>query len=103
MMEWDSPHRRLAGLACWEWRSGLPGWGVVFRSYPSLATGLQSGPRCRSSPSPKGWKLPLRILIADDHTVVRDGLRAVLEQQPGMEVVGEACDGRECVRLAEEQ
>jgi len=46
--------------------------------------------------------LPLRILIADDHTVVRDGLRAVLEQQPDLRVVAEACDGRECVRLAEE-
>lgn len=46
--------------------------------------------------------MPLRILIADDHTVVRDGLRAVLEQQPDMQVVAEACDGRECVRLAEE-
>ena len=46
--------------------------------------------------------MPLRILIADDHTVVRDGLRAVLEQQPDLRVVAEACDGRECVRLAEE-
>jgi len=34
--------------------------------------------------------------------VVRDGLRAVLEQQPDLRVVAEACDGRECVRLAEE-
>jgi DNA-binding NarL/FixJ family response regulator len=46
--------------------------------------------------------LPLRILIADDHAVVRDGLRAVLDQQPDMQVVAEASDGRECVRLAEE-
>ena len=34
--------------------------------------------------------------------MVRDGLRAVLEQQPDLRVVAEACDGRECVRLAEE-
>jgi len=46
--------------------------------------------------------MPLRILIADDHAVVRDGVRAVLEQQPDMTVVAEAADGRECVRLAEE-
>ena len=46
---------------------------------------------------------PLRILLADDHTVVRDGLRALLEREPDMVVVGEAADGRECVRLAEEQ
>ncbi len=43
----------------------------------------------------------IRILIADDHTVVRDGLRALLERQPDMEVVAEAGDGRECVQLAE--
>jgi DNA-binding NarL/FixJ family response regulator len=44
----------------------------------------------------------IRILLADDHTVVRDGLRALLEKQADMTVVGEACDGRESVRLAGE-
>jgi RNA polymerase sigma factor (sigma-70 family) len=43
-----------------------------------------------------------RILIADDHGIVRKGLRLQLEQQEGFEVVGEASDGREAVRLAEE-
>ena len=43
---------------------------------------------------------PIRILLADDHTIVRDGLRALLERQPDMEVVAEAGDGRECVQLA---
>ncbi len=47
--------------------------------------------------------MPIRILLADDHTVVRDGLRALLEKQPDMEVVAEAADGRDSVRLAEEQ
>ncbi len=46
---------------------------------------------------------PIRILLADDHTVVRDGLRALLEKQPDMSVVAEAGDGRESIRLAEEQ
>jgi len=46
--------------------------------------------------------MPIRILLADDHTVVRDGLRALLERQPDMAVVGEAADGRDSVRLAEE-
>ena len=41
------------------------------------------------------------ILLADDHGVVRKGLRFMLERQPGMEVVGEAGDGREAIRLAE--
>jgi DNA-binding NarL/FixJ family response regulator len=48
-------------------------------------------------------KLPIRILLADDHTVVRDGLRALLEKQSDMAVVAEAADGRDSVRLAEEQ
>lgn len=44
----------------------------------------------------------IRILLADDHGIVRKGLRLFLEQHPGMEVVGEAADGREAVRLAGE-
>jgi DNA-binding NarL/FixJ family response regulator len=45
----------------------------------------------------------IRILLADDHTVVREGMRALLERQPDMTVVAEAADGRESVRLAEEE
>ncbi len=44
----------------------------------------------------------IRILVADDHGVVRRGLRLILERHQGFEVVGEAADGREVVRLAEE-
>jgi DNA-binding NarL/FixJ family response regulator len=43
-----------------------------------------------------------RILIADDHDVVRSGLRAILETQDGWEVVAEAADGREAVEKATE-
>jgi DNA-binding NarL/FixJ family response regulator len=42
----------------------------------------------------------IRILIVDDHAVVREGLRAFLELQDGLEVVGEAIDGAEAVRQA---
>jgi DNA-binding NarL/FixJ family response regulator len=45
---------------------------------------------------------PIRILLADDHPVVRDGLRALLEREADMSIVAEAADGRETVRLAEE-
>ena len=45
---------------------------------------------------------PIRILLADDHAIVRDGLRALIEKQSDMVVVAEAADGRECVRVAEE-
>jgi DNA-binding NarL/FixJ family response regulator len=41
----------------------------------------------------------LRVLVADDHPVVRSGLRALLEAQPDMEVVGEAYDGTTAVRM----
>src|SRR5919112_5506824 len=44
----------------------------------------------------------VRILLADDHTLVRQGLRKVLEDRPDWSVVAEASDGREAVRLAEE-
>ena len=40
----------------------------------------------------------LRILIADDHTLVRHGLRKILESQPDWEVIAEAGDGREAIR-----
>ncbi len=42
----------------------------------------------------------MRILLADDHNVLRKGLRRILEEQPDLEVVGEAADGREAVTLA---
>ncbi len=45
---------------------------------------------------------PIRILLADDHTVMRKGLRLLLEGQPGFKVVAEAADGRQTVELAEE-
>lgn len=41
-----------------------------------------------------------RILIADDHEVVRSGLRSILEAQPRWDVVGEAADGKEAIRKA---
>jgi response regulator NasT len=44
----------------------------------------------------------LRILLAEDHHVVRAGLRALIDAQADMEVVGEAADGETAVRLAEE-
>jgi two-component system, NarL family, response regulator NreC len=46
--------------------------------------------------------MKVRVLIADDHGVVRKGLRLLLEQYPEIEVVGEAANGREVVRLATE-
>ena len=44
----------------------------------------------------------VKILLADDHSIVRRGLRSTLEEEPGYHVVGEAANGREAVRLAEQ-
>ncbi|MFE6905453.1 response regulator [Streptomyces erythrochromogenes] len=46
--------------------------------------------------------MSIRVLVADDQTIVRTGLRIMLNAQTGIEVVGEAADGREAVRLARE-
>jgi two-component system, NarL family, response regulator LiaR len=43
---------------------------------------------------------PIRVLIADDHAIVRMGLRALIATEPGLEVVGEAVDGTDAVRKA---
>jgi two-component system, NarL family, response regulator NreC len=45
--------------------------------------------------------MPLTLLLADDHPIVRQGLQAVLKAQPDLQLVGEAADGPETVRLAE--
>ena len=44
----------------------------------------------------------IHLLLADDHTIVREGLRMILESQPDFTVVGEASNGREAVRLTEQ-
>jgi two-component system response regulator NreC len=44
--------------------------------------------------------MKIRILLADDHKIVREGLRTLIEKQPGLEVVGEANSGRMALKLA---
>ncbi|MGC5585207.1 response regulator [Ornithinimicrobium sp. W1665] len=44
--------------------------------------------------------MTIRVLVADDQDIVRAGLTIILDAQPGIEVVGQAADGREAVRLA---
>jgi two-component system, NarL family, response regulator NreC len=44
----------------------------------------------------------ITLLLADDHAILRAGLRSLLNAEPDMEVVGEACDGREAIALVRE-
>jgi DNA-binding NarL/FixJ family response regulator len=44
---------------------------------------------------------PIRVILADDHPIVRAGIREALKELPGVEVVGEASDGREAIKLVE--
>lgn len=46
--------------------------------------------------------MPIKILIADDHKIVREGLRLLIERQKNMEVVGEAENGRQAAKFAKE-
>ena len=43
----------------------------------------------------------IRVLLADDHTIVRQGLKLILSAQPDLEVIGEAANGREAIDLAQ--
>jgi CheY-like chemotaxis protein len=89
-----------AAWACWVWKSGFVGWEVT--SQLVLSQGEDPGSCCRWPNWTKGMDMmPIRILLADDQTVVRDGLRAMLERESDMTIVAEAADGRESVRLAE--
>ena len=64
-------------------RNGSPGKGLARRAVSVTAA----------------TRAPLNIVIADDHTIFREGLRALLEAEPGFRVVGEASDGAEALRL----
>ena len=66
----------------------LPGLGAEARA--------SAGIDARSDPA------PARLLIADDHALLRTGMRAMLEAEPDLEVVGEAGNGREAVGLCRE-
>jgi DNA-binding NarL/FixJ family response regulator len=46
---------------------------------------------------------PIQVILADDHTLVRAGIRALLEKLPGVKVIGEAGDGREVLNLVKAQ
>jgi DNA-binding NarL/FixJ family response regulator len=64
------------------------------------ATVAPSGPD--GDPGDRGRLDPIRVLIADDHALFRHGLEMVLNDEDGIELVGQACDGAEAVQMAGE-
>lgn len=71
----------------------------MHKSSERRATGV---PRPGRATAPVVHGAPLRLLLADDHPMVREGLLRVLESQPGVQVVAEASNGTETVRCARE-
>jgi DNA-binding NarL/FixJ family response regulator len=75
---------------------------------PGKVTHLGDAPRwyrtleCRGRGTSTKGKVPSRVLIADDHELLRTGIRAMLASEPDLEVVGEAKDGAEALALCRE-
>src|SRR2546422_6164868 len=86
------PRSGHAGWASPRWRNGRTSWAGSCGSIPRRKRGPAYLLRCRLAES-------IRVLIVDDHPVVRQGLRAFLEARNGVEVVGEAGDGAEALRI----
>src|SRR3984957_2589711 len=114
-MDTASTFRRQKGWACSEFRNGSPGSEESARftlsrnwepscgwNCPSLRTAPRAAPRATrkrtGAPAPMRQ---IRILLADDHTVMRRGLRLLLESHPQFGVIAEAADGRQAVEQAE--
>ena len=97
----DAERVRGLGLLGMEERVRHLGGAFAIESKPGRGTKLRI--KLPFAPWRRKWRMkPVRILLADDHNVLRDGLRLLLEREPGFSVVAEAGDGREAVSLAEQ-
>ena len=77
--------------------------GVGPRAYPTSATPGNHGVGFPNAEESRlGSRLPLRVLLADDHKIVREGIQCMLVGEPDIEIVGQAGNGREAVDLAYE-
>ncbi|SCD97239.1 Response regulator receiver domain-containing protein, partial [Streptomyces sp. SolWspMP-sol7th] len=66
----------------------------------STATPAPPVPASAPDASPRDAAAPIRVLLADDHALVRRGLRLILDAEPDLTVVAEAGDGAEAVEQA---
>lgn len=62
--------------------------------------GVRTGPSLTEALNREGFVVPVRILIVDDHDVMRGGLRSLLESRPGWEVCGEAANSTDAIEKA---
>ncbi len=89
------------------WGTGMGVWLALHMDVP--ASGCDTRRRRRAYPVPtqgmemwiKAMEKRVRLILAEDHTILREGLRALLSSEPGMEVICEAGDGREAVRCVD--
>ncbi len=63
---------------------------------------LQSAKLYNESQPYEGLQVPKTVVISDDHGIMRDGLRALIESEPDLQVIGTAANGREAIRAAEQ-
>ena len=103
-----SIQERMRDLGGWFDLQSTPGQGtsatlILESEKPTAASDLHPSPAPRFLPQRRvtSNSASIRILLVDDHAMVRQGLRTMLESYPGMEVVGEACNGEEAVQAAE--
>lgn len=72
------------------------------KKQPDNARRPGSGSAHPYSPRPRHHESVIRVLVVDDHTVVRDGLSVIIDQEPGLNVVAQAANGRQAVELWQE-
>ena len=89
------------GLTGMRERAAMVGADLQIESAPAGARRLSCAPLClrRRSRVPE-MASPLRVLLADDHATVRQGLKLLIDSQPDMAVVGEATDGHRVLEEA---
>src|SRR4051794_28699414 len=98
-----STRSRTRVSACWASKKGCVVSVAICASLPALAAdrSFRYSFPFRDSGTRRARSRMIRIIVCDDHKVMRRGLRLVLEEQKDFEVIGEAGDGREAVNLAE--
>ena len=101
-------HGASLGLLSMEERAVMAGGGLEFTSIPKRGCEVHAWFPLKWQIPPTGTEAmnapvkPLRVILADDHTLVRAGIRALLERLPGVQVVGEADDGHEVLKLVKQ-